>query len=256
MSWIKMRHGLAEDPAVIHVSIALDLDEYGVLGRLYKFWCWADEHTYEGNAPSVTGAWIDRYVGADGFAAAMVKAGWLDLTADGMHIPNFDRHNTETAKARALTSKRVARFRNSSGVTPTLPVALPDKSREENIQHIENGTGHKFTAGDIKEIYTLYPRHVGPGVAFQAIQKALMRIKDQHENPMGFMVEKVKQYAASPAGQRGSYTPHPSTWFNQERYNDDPAEWQKTQGAMNGNGHTPARATPSAEWKSKPYCPG
>ena len=32
--------------------------------------------------------------------------------------------------------------------------------------------------------------------------------------------------AASPAGQRGEYTPHPSTWFHQDRYFDDPAEWR------------------------------
>ncbi len=39
--------------------------------------------------------------------------------------------------------------------------------------------------------------------------------------------EKTAQFANSPSGQRGLYTPHPSTWFNQSRYLDDENEWYK-----------------------------
>jgi len=35
---------------------------------------------------------------------------------------------------------------------------------------------------------------------------------------------KTLAYARARAGDK-SFLPHPSTWYNQERYNDDPATW-------------------------------
>jgi hypothetical protein len=81
------------------------------------------------------------------------------------------------------------------------------------------------------DLYQTYPRHVGIGAAIPAIIKALKRLHTSEaqylngENPELFLAKKTREFRESPAGQKGTLTPHPSTWFNQSRYLDDPKEW-------------------------------
>jgi len=109
--WIKMRMDLADDPAVIAIAAALQLDEDTVVGKLHRLWSWGDRHTTDGKARGVTGAWVDRYVNAEGFAAAMSAAGWLSVEGHGITFPRFDRHNGASAKRRAAHTRRVASSR-------------------------------------------------------------------------------------------------------------------------------------------------
>lgn len=128
--WIKCEACTPDKPEVFGIAAALNIDPDAVLGKLMRIWIWADQQTISGNAPSVTSALLDRIAGVTGFAEAMRKEGWLvggDSAGRGAEFPNFDRHNGQTAKQRALTSKRVKRFRNAPSVTS----ALPEKRREE-----------------------------------------------------------------------------------------------------------------------------
>jgi len=146
VDWIKMRKELAQDVAVIAMCDKLNLDEYSVVGRLHAVWSWADGQIAEGcdgNAHGVTLAFFDRYVGVAGFSAAMVAVGWLEQTDTGIRFPKFERHNTQTAKTRALTAIRAASFRKKSndGVTPpALRNAQPQNRREEKEKEKEPKT--------------------------------------------------------------------------------------------------------------------
>ena len=126
--WIKMRVDLAADPNVIGISIAVGLDEDYVVGKLHKLWSWADQHTTDGNAKSVTQTWLDRYVGVDGFADALAAVGWLVVSDDGISIPDFERHNGESGKRRALTANRAAKRRSKSNA-PTVTKSAPTQSK-------------------------------------------------------------------------------------------------------------------------------
>ena len=95
-----------------------------------------------------------------------------------------------------------------------------------------DGRGNKTTDADseqvklaIQQLYAAYPRKVGKQAALKAIRAALARIT--REDAANWMLGRVQKFAASPAGQAGEYTPHPSTWFNQGRYDDDDSEWSK-----------------------------
>lgn len=150
--WLPMRLDLLDDPAVIACAAATGLDEYAVVGRLLKLWSWANRNTTDGNAScnavGVTGAWVDRYCNATGFAAALLAAGWLfeaDPAFPGvLAFPKFDRWNSQGAKTRVLTARRVAEHRerkapesnaernapcNARGVTSAL--TKEEKRREE-----------------------------------------------------------------------------------------------------------------------------
>ena len=86
---------------------------------------------------------------------------------------------------------------------------------------------------DILEIYATYPRKIGRRTALLAVERAVRRLmagtdtgqKMTYENAVFGLLQATATYARSPAGQRGQYTPHPSAWFNQSRYLDDPKEW-------------------------------
>jgi len=81
---------------------------------------------------------------------------------------------------------------------------------------------------DVRAIYQAYPRHTGSRAALAAIERALTRLAHGgNKKPVECLLRCTHKYAASPAGNQGEFTPHPATWFNQGRYEDDPAEWQK-----------------------------
>ena len=136
--WIPMRCDLADDPAVIAISTATGLDAYGVVGRLHRIWSWANQHTTNGNAVSVTEKWVDRYTDCDGFCAAMISAHWLTTTETGFRFPKFDTWNSQSGKKRALTNRRVATHRlkkcNAPSVTKTLPENSISSSSSEKAK--------------------------------------------------------------------------------------------------------------------------
>ena len=142
--WMKLRLDLPDDPAVAVIAKAADLDCYGVVGRLVKIWTWANRHTTDGKVRGVGGDWLDGLVAAPGFFSGMQQAGWIKTTKTGLSFPHFDRHNSESAKARALVLQRVRRHReakqggskvkrkcNGGTVTESLPEQEQEKEREQ-----------------------------------------------------------------------------------------------------------------------------
>jgi hypothetical protein len=97
----------------------------------------------------------------------------------------------------------------------------------------------RFTADEIETIYKAYPLHVKRTKAFEAIGKALKTIDDP--DPVQYLLAIVREFADSPAGKKGEFTPHPSTWFNDKRWLDDRAEWHK-KGDDGGNRRAPQSA--------------
>lgn len=165
--WIPMRHDLPDDPAVIAIATATGLDEFGVIGRLHRLWSWADRQTTNGNAPGVTGLWLDGYMGRDGFADAMLAVGWLALNKDGISIPKFDEWISESAKVRALAARRQRKFRNAkrnadrNAVTVTNSLPTVQDSIDTNVSI---GTSKKAAAHPTLEEVAAYCRERGKGV--------------------------------------------------------------------------------------------
>jgi len=132
--WIKVEITTPDKPEEFEMAEMLHLSPDEVLGKLIRVWIWADQHTRDGNAPSVTKALLDRYAAVTGFAAAMISVGWLLESGGRIQFSHFDRHNGKTAKTRALGAKRTQSHRSGnasvtqpplqdrdSGVTDSLP---------------------------------------------------------------------------------------------------------------------------------------
>jgi hypothetical protein len=105
----------------------------------------------------------------------------------------------------------------------------------------------KYTAA-FAAWYETYPRHVGKGEAAAAYGRAIKRISATRGTTPSdahiWLIGVTQTFAQSPAGTAGSFTPHPSTWLNQARYDDDPAEWQRertNEGKPNGKAPGPGQ---------------
>lgn len=108
-------------------------------------------------------------------------------------------------------------------VTPMLPLSSSSSSSSSSIQKIS--TIARFTSDEINSIYQAYPRKIAKQAALKAIEKALKRLEGPGE--VAYLLAVTREYAQSPAGNNGEYTPYPATWFNRSSYLDDPKEWEK-----------------------------
>jgi hypothetical protein len=82
------------------------------------------------------------------------------------------------------------------------------------------------------EIYFEYPRHVAKQDAVKSIAKAIGAValrdfKDDQDAAKEWLKARVVKYGNSPQGKRvdRSLIPHPATWFNAGRYDDNESEW-------------------------------
>jgi len=148
-NWIKFDTSTSDKPEVWAIATKLNIDPDAVVGKLLRIWTWFDDHSEKGNAPIVTRALLDRRVGVTGFVTAMIEAGWMQEEGDVLVLPNFDRHNGQTAKNRALTAKRVSEHKksnaagNAKGNALIVTSALPkeEKNREEkSINEVSKDT--------------------------------------------------------------------------------------------------------------------
>lgn len=245
--WIKMRVDLDEDPAVIAMAEILGLDEFAVVGRLHSLWSWADGQSRDGHASGVTEKWIDRRMRCDGFAAAMVKVGWIVFTSDGLNFPHFDRHNGETAKQRGLAANRQQKkrtsvtqqvtdmSRNERDDTGTDCVTREEKRREEEIGNSSTSVETEVSAGEVttraqcaKRLRSLGMLDVHPGRAelFEILRDgfteqvladtaAELASKKGGKPPnLNFLIATVRGRRADAAAQRQQPTGKPSITDN------------------------------------------
>lgn len=90
-------------------------------------------------------------------------------------------------------------------------------------EHFAKTAATPITATDI---YDAYPLKVGKPVAIAAIEKQ-MKI-----TPAIKLLELTKLFASTRNGNL-EFCPHPSTWFNQQRFNDDPSTWKSAANSSN-----------------------
>ncbi|MDG0471521.1 DNA replication domain protein [Klebsiella pneumoniae] len=136
-SWIKVEVITPDKPEIFQIAEILNIDPDAVLGKLVRIWAWADQQTVDGNAGSVTKGVLDRIAFITGFADALIAVGWLAYDGNKLILPNFERHNGESSKKRALTNRRVAAHRKNETQKVTLNAlqkALPKEEEEEEVK--------------------------------------------------------------------------------------------------------------------------
>lgn len=96
------------------------------------------------------------------------------------------------------------------------PVSNPSIEPTLNLEPESTGPTEKELA---EQIYQAYPRKVGKPNALKSI------LKQSGQYGFDKLLKASKTMASLWSGQDMTFCPHPATWFNQERFNDDPSTW-------------------------------
>jgi len=109
--WIEWEKGLVRKPEVMRIARIMSCTPQHAAACCMMVWEWAEDVTENGMIPGVTAADVSFAAGVEGIGEAMIQAGWLLETDDAVVFPNWERHNGEPAKRRALDAlrKRVSR---------------------------------------------------------------------------------------------------------------------------------------------------
>lgn len=180
--------------------------------------------------------------------------GYIEVRRSGIkhygRILKFDEHQRVSHPS---PSKIKDKFESLPKSSPIIPESfVPEGNREQGTG---NGKEHEVSKtssshpeaslGALSEphpdlvIYEAYPRKEGKGAALESIRKAVARlVKGEAPHPpmpkldaQRYLMRRVLEYERSPAGRQPDKTkiPHPATWFNQKRYDDDQSNWHHTE---------------------------
>jgi hypothetical protein len=124
--------------------------------------------------------------------------------------------------------KHVKKKENEENASETCRERVPEAFASTSTSTSTSIKKRNVSKSEIEALYQHYPRKVGKRAALAAITKALDRVADRVEDPVAWMEERVTTFSKSPVAQ-GSFCPHPATWWNQDRFDDDAQEWEKTE---------------------------
>lgn len=229
--WIKVDTNLPDKPEVLRIARRLDISKDSVVGKLIRVWGWFDTNSVDGLVDGVVDADIDAIAYQQGFADALVSVGWLvvDNQAEKVTCPNFERHNGESAKKRALKNERQARWRRgkthekdeqASTSASTSTSTREEKRRDTPPIPRKRGTVHEFPPG-FDRVWSVYPRKVGKDAAAKAFAK-----RKPDAALVETMVKAIEAQRSSREWQKdgGQFIPHLATWLNGGRWMDDTAQ--------------------------------
>ena len=156
MAWIKFEKDLLTDPRVLRIARTLQarwklyektVEGEGfeicndvalpavtlVCGGLVRIWSLADTHLGEDDILPLGFEELDEVVGIPGFCLLLPEDWIVEVDEGSVKLPDFHAHNGTEAKKKAVTQKRVERFRERNN--KALPVrnapALPDQTRPD-----------------------------------------------------------------------------------------------------------------------------
>jgi hypothetical protein len=139
--WIKVENHLHEKVEVAAIADHTGLDLDAVVGKLVKVWAWASRNCHGDGVTSVTALRVIREITrVENFDEALSNCGWIRIKGDKIEFTNFDRHNSQTAKERALASARMAKKRSSENVTLALR-----SGRNSRVTRIDKKKGGEAT---------------------------------------------------------------------------------------------------------------
>lgn len=133
MAWIKVQTTLARSAKMMQFAAALRMRRREALGVAVEWFCWVDAQCSNG-CTGLLPEQVDDVMGCERLADALLAVGWGFVGTDGfLYVADFEQHNGEGAKARALAAERQAKKRagvchagsvtdsNACGVTGALP---------------------------------------------------------------------------------------------------------------------------------------
>lgn len=157
--------------------------------------------------------------------------GWQILNHDKYREQMSAAERTEYNRLKQQESRERKRAREAESVKSASANVSKCQSRSASQRQEEAKASPKEKEDslcDADTIYDAYPKKVSKPDAIKAIRKALAG------PPLGVdtetwpqrLLQLTRDYAVAVRGQDRSFIPFPATWFNGQRYNDDPSTWK------------------------------
>lgn len=113
-------------------------------------------------------------------------------------------------------------------ISPSKGFRTSGSTREERIGEERSREEQRGEDILLASIWDAYPKKVAKEAGLKAMRKVIAEGRITPEN----LLQKVRAYAEAtklwPDAKR-QFIPHPATWFNDGRYEDDPAAWSAEQ---------------------------
>ena len=151
--WIPIDVNLPGKPEVALLSADLRTSTDEVVGLLVRFWIWCQSHTVDGFLAGLCPELIARVAHVSTkFLESLEKVGWLEVSDQGVRIPNFDRWFGGAAKRRLMEARKKRLQRESKAKQPSnnrlsrsCPDSVPILSR---CDRDKNGTRGEESRGE------------------------------------------------------------------------------------------------------------
>ncbi len=167
----------------------------------------------------------------------------IEVIDGGWHILNYGKYRKmmDEEERKEYKAKWARESRRHKRTNVDKQGQVETESRQNGHRQRQSTEGEAEYRSKEEEIYCAFPRKVGKPNALKAIRVALSKT--------GFdeLLQKTKDYANARNGDV-AFCPHPATWFNQERYNDDPSTWVRDDNTKTSKPKKPWDTIP----KSKP----
>lgn len=109
--WIKVGVDTPYKTAIKNIAHDCNCSRGDAFLAWFELYSWLDEQTADGRLYADRED-LDRKAGLPGCAVSLERSGWLAFDGDECTITNWDEHNGQNAKRRALNAKRMSATRD------------------------------------------------------------------------------------------------------------------------------------------------
>lgn len=238
MAWIELHQSVWTHKKTVMLAALVDIDEIYAAAHMTKLWTWALDNAPDGSLSGLPNKVIAFGAGwkgdADQFVDALVQAGWLDETEEGLIIHDWYDYAGRLIERREANKERMRKARASKKTERATNVQRTNEERAEHVQGLPNHTvPNQNNIADSDEIgetferfWKAYPKKQGK----QAALKKWRSLYKQGKIDIDFILDRLQAYIAYVEAERrrgfNRQFMDGSTFVNQERWNDD---WGTTQ---------------------------
>lgn len=252
MAWIESHQEVGRHPKTKKLARLLGVSLPAAVGHLHYFWWWALDFAQDGTLEKYDGYDLADAMQWDGdpdhLVEALISAGYIDDTDDGLMIHDWGEYAGKLLERRAKDRARKRAAAEAAGVpqnfrrssdrndeeseeTPSASFVTnqPTVPNQPNTTNSTNRTEPTTPTGDAQalqerrfaEFWKAYPKKVGKASCLKAWKK-MKPTAELHDHIMAALEDQKRSEQWQREG--GRFIPNPLTWLNQGRWDDEPTE--------------------------------
>jgi predicted transcriptional regulator len=233
--WFKLAYAAVERAAELkappdkkqrEVSISAAFHVYAILAyhARRKRECWPSITTLvemSGRDRSTVYAAIEK----------LEAAGWIQVHRGRGYRGGNVYHLTPLATSANTATGRILQTTSANTATSLGGILRPKEEERKRTKKETSKTNLDDVAFE-ERFWPAVSRKVGKQDARRAFAKARALLSSERgmtpAQARDRLVDRMTAFAKTPKGQAGEFCPHPSTWLNKGRYDDDPSEWERS----------------------------